>query len=134
MITLLQTRHDFILFFSGFLTFLFIYFSSSSVHTLFFGGGSFFLPLPPPFLGKYISKYTTVLINKFIFKVAASWAVCAASLQMFYMPTRPHVTSDSFVGREVGVDNVDYEMLAFTATPFHADTRNLSWLILRTFV
>lgn len=59
---------DFFLFISIFCWFLFLFFS--------FFCWSFSSPLlPSSFLGKYISKYTTVLINKFIFKVTACWDV-----------------------------------------------------------
>lgn len=34
----------------------------------------------PPTPREHISKYTTVLINKFIFKVTAAWICCALDL------------------------------------------------------
>lgn len=78
-----STRHYFIIFFfPGFwICFYLFYFWLSFVSFLLVL--FFLLPsLPPSLLGKYISKYTTVLINKSIFKVAASWDVWPQVVQL----------------------------------------------------
>lgn len=44
-------------------------------------------PTPHPPLGKHISKYTTVLINKFIFKVSPSWISAVDLPDVFHTST-----------------------------------------------
>lgn len=96
MITLLQPNTSL---FSCVADILFIYFNFSSVQ------GFFFFPL------QHISKYTTVLINKFIFKVTATLipVLCCAKLPdvWFIEHTQcvflPNGVKDSSVGCDVGV-------------------------------
>ena len=104
MITLLQPNTSL---FSRVADILFIYFDFSSVQLLFF-----VFPL------QHISKYTTVLINKFIFKVTAPWisVLCCSELPdvfAFDRHTRTSLPKDSFVGREVAVCFAQYATLDF---------------------